>query len=147
MFGAIDASLLLEVAKNMGWMEQLEFSNFPPVVYIRPQLICDVMVGHSFNSSGWYGTEDHPGFAALRNDLEKRGYITTVRNCSNGDTVMKPFYLNQVYFVQGDRFFCAAAMKHRLRNSKYISSTDWYTKDHIEVEENHRCQYTMEMSF
>jgi len=63
--------------------------------------------------------QDHPGFAKLRNELEGGGYIKTVRNCSNGDTVLKLFKLNGKWFYEGDRFLSASAMKYYLltRNS------------------------------
>ena len=53
---------------------------------------------------------DHSEFTALRDRLEKLGYITIERGYWNGDRVVKPFYLNDVLFSEGDKFFCALAM-------------------------------------
>ena len=58
---------------------------------------------------------DHPEFAKLRNQLEAEGFIETRRYCWNGDSVLKPFYLNDVLFREGDRFYSAAAMPIRLK--------------------------------
>ena len=56
------------------------------------------------------GSEDHPEFTKLRNELENLGYIATVRNCWNGDRVLKTFRLNGFKFKKNDRFCCASAM-------------------------------------
>ena len=114
MFGAIDASLLFDLAKRAGYMEQLKF-DFPPVVYIHPDYACDVPVSYSFDSMSTLSHVDHPAFSALRNTLENRGYIKTERSWSNGDYVTKPFFLNRIYFEEGDKFYCAAAMKWQLQ--------------------------------
>lgn len=155
MFGAIDSSIYMELLKKSGWMKQLEF-DFPPVVYIRPEYVCDIGVGHSFNKYGSTSSQDHPAFTGLRNDLEKRGYIKTERGWSNGDRVLKPFYLNQVYFSNGeyentpedewydDRFPCAAAMKYDLRDGKYISSSDWHRTEEKE-EPQYKDEHTIDM--
>jgi hypothetical protein len=58
--------------------------------------------------------EDHPEFAKLRNQLEKEGFIHTQRTWSNGDSVLKPFYLNGAKFKLHDKFPCAAAMKYEV---------------------------------
>lgn len=54
---------------------------------------------------------DHPEFTKLRDQLENMGYIKTVRNCWNGDSVLKSFTLNGYDFEPGDRFLSATAMK------------------------------------
>lgn len=59
--------------------------------------------------------EDHPEFARLRNDLSDRGLIHIERGWWNGDTVLKPFYLNDFKFKQGGRFCCAGAMGIAMR--------------------------------
>ena len=65
----------------------------------------------------WTSTscEDHPEFAKLRNQLEELGYIQTQRNWWNGDTVLKPFYLNDTRFKKYEQFPCAAAIKFNLK--------------------------------
>lgn len=59
-------------------------------------------------------SEDHPEFAALRNLLEKEGFIETQRNYWNGDTVLQSFTLNGKLFLKGHRFLCGAAMQHEM---------------------------------
>jgi hypothetical protein len=63
------------------------------------------------------GTVDHPSFTRLRNHLEAKGYIITSRNSVNGDSVIKEFYLNDVRFSKGDRFYSACAMKWYLERN------------------------------
>jgi hypothetical protein len=63
------------------------------------------------------GSEDHPEFARLRDQLEQLGYIRCERNWSNGDRVLKPFSLNSVAFEPGEQFCCAAAMKFHLERA------------------------------
>lgn len=58
---------------------------------------------------------DHPAFASLRKYLGQNGYINIETRWINGDRVMKPFYLNEVFFNVGDKFVCAAAMQHTLK--------------------------------
>lgn len=65
-----------------------------------------------------YGIVDHPKFAALRNKLEKLGYIKTWREIWNGDRVLKPFVLNGVKFKKGDQFSCGAALGNMLKSKK-----------------------------
>lgn len=57
------------------------------------------------------GNKDHDEFTKLRNQLEEEGYIKTVRNCWNGDSILKSFKLNGWTMRKGHRFPCAAAMK------------------------------------
>ena len=64
------------------------------------------------------GSEDHPEFAKLRNQLECDGYIQCQRTSSNGDKVLRQFTLNGAVFEEGERFLCAAAMKGYLKYSK-----------------------------
>jgi len=54
---------------------------------------------------------DHPAFAALRKHLANVGLIEIPENpCVNGDRVVKPFYLNDVFFSPGENFYSASAM-------------------------------------
>jgi hypothetical protein len=64
------------------------------------------------------GSEDHPKFAELRDQLEAQGYIRCERSWSNGDRVLKSFTLNGVPFEPGEQFCCAAAMKYHLERAK-----------------------------
>ena len=55
--------------------------------------------------------KDHDEFTKLRNLLEEQGYITTQRNCWNGDRILKSFKLNEWTFRKNHKFPCAAAMR------------------------------------
>lgn len=55
--------------------------------------------------------KDHDEFTKLRDHLEELGYISTWRNCWNGDRILKSFKLNEWTFRKGHRFPCAAALK------------------------------------
>lgn len=72
-----------------------------------------ILKGHDY----WLSTssEDHPEFAKLRNHLEELGYIQTQRSWSNGDSVLKPFYLNGAKFKKYEQFPCGAAIKFNLK--------------------------------
>lgn len=59
---------------------------------------------------------DHPEFMALRDRLEREGYIKTERQWWNGDRVLKRFRLNGILFRPGEKFACAAAMKFHLES-------------------------------
>jgi competence protein ComGC len=63
-------------------------------------------------------SEDHPEFAALRNQLEAEGYIQTERQWWNGDRVSKRFRLNGVLFDREEQFPCAMAMAGHLKFAK-----------------------------
>lgn len=99
--------------------KQLHFDEdvFFPCFYIKEEYLTECNRAFTYiepNGSGPSGTisshEDHPAFAALRTHLETTGYIEIPDYpCVNGDTVIKPFYLNDVFFGEGDRFLCAVA--------------------------------------
>jgi hypothetical protein len=57
------------------------------------------------------GSDDHPEFKKLRDQLEALGYIQCQRSWWNGDRVLKPFYLNEWRFRKGHKFPSAAAMR------------------------------------
>ena len=56
------------------------------------------------------GSEDHPEFAKLREQLGTDGYINIQRGWWNGDTVLKPFKLNGRKFKVGAQFSSGGAM-------------------------------------
>ena len=64
------------------------------------------------------GSKDHDEFTKLRNQLEEQGYIKTERGWCNGDTVLKPFYLNGWRFKKNHRFPCAAALSNSIKCAK-----------------------------
>jgi hypothetical protein len=67
-----------------------------------------------YDKSVSISNKDHDEFTKLRDQLEEQGYIKTVRNSWNGDTVLKPFYLNGWRFKKNHRFPCAAALKNSI---------------------------------
>ena len=136
MFGAVDAALLLELAHRQGYREQLEL-DLPPVAYIDPEYCTDVPVDIFLDGVGSLSFVDHPSFAALRKALHAKGYISVDLNCSNGDRVLKPFYLNQVLFQPGDRFVSAAAMRYQLRTGKYLTHQQRYPPHNTQQKNSH----------
>lgn len=64
-----------------------------------------------YQKSVTISNKDHDEFTKLRDELEKQGYIKTQRNWWNGDTVLKPFYLNEWLFKKNHKFPCAAALR------------------------------------
>lgn len=71
-----------------------------------------------------YGTSsvvDHPSFSALRDVLERKGFIKTERNWHNGDTVISDFKLNGELFKDGEQFSCAGALGRQLRVQRRLS--------------------------
>lgn len=119
MFGAVPASLILEVARNQGAYYQLELDlECPPWVFVNPEYLTSCATGHSVVAGngkryGVIATEDHPYFRDTRNWLAQHGYIHMETGYSNGDRVTKPFYFNNVYMDIGEQFSCAPAMKYR----------------------------------
>lgn len=111
MMGGIPIEIYMDLLYRRGYREQLKLDqDFPPVIYIAREKLTSVPMGYSFNGTGWIHSEDHPAFAELRERLDKEGYIEIQRSWSNGDRVLKPFYLNNMYFDVGEQFSCAAAL-------------------------------------
>lgn len=81
-----------------------------------PEEIFKVLKGYDKSVS--ISNKDHDEFTKLRDQLEELGYIRTVRNCWNGDTVLKPFYLNGWRFKKNHKFPCAAALKNSIYCAK-----------------------------
>lgn len=75
-----------------------------------------ILMGHDKMVST--GSKDHDEFTKLRDQLEAQGYIKTERGWWNGDTVLKPFYLNGWRFRRNHRFPCAAALKNSIYCAK-----------------------------
>jgi hypothetical protein len=121
MFGAVPASLILQMMKDDGYMEQLPLFETPPELNIREEYLTsldielDVAITPAGGRHRLLSSIDHPGFTAIRDYLAGTGHINKVTNYSNGDSVLKSFYLNGVYFEEGDQFPCASAMKNKLK--------------------------------
>lgn len=63
------------------------------------------------------GSDDHPEFKKLREELSNSGYIRIERGWWNGDFVLKSFTLNGYKFNKGEKFPCAAAMTGYMKYS------------------------------
>ena len=63
-------------------------------------------------------SKDHDEFTKLRLQLEELGYIKVERGWCNGDTVLKPFYLNGWKFKKNQMFPCAPALKCSIECAK-----------------------------
>lgn len=115
----ISADVLIKAAGGI----QQKLPLYTPRYRIPVEYITDVIdmidCEQSETGSSWssQGMIDHPSFTTLRNHLEAKGYIVTSRNSVNGDFVIKEFYLNDVLFSEGDRFYSACAMKRRLERN------------------------------
>lgn len=97
---------------------------FTPRYRLDPSLITSVhdtiICEQTETGSNWssHGSIDHPSFTRLRKHLAHKGYISMWEGVSNGDRVLEEFYLNDVLFRKGDKFFCAAAMSFHLERAE-----------------------------
>ena len=107
--------------------KQLHFDEavFLPCYTIKEEYITDCNEAFTWIAANGHGPNgtlarsvDHPAFAALRKHLDARGYIKMQTGWTNGDRVVKPFYLNEVYFAIGDKFLSASAMQSHLKYRK-----------------------------
>ena len=76
----------------------------------------DIICEQSSTGSSWSSraTIDHPSFTRLREYLSRQGHIYLESGWTNGDRVLKEFYLNDVLFKVGEKFLCASAIKYTL---------------------------------
>lgn len=115
-FGGIPAEMILKMASNNGAYIQQELPlDCPPMVFVDPAFLTQVPKKTKiYTSAGvpWSTTStiDHPSFTATRDWLSNNGYIKMVTRWSNGDTVTKPFFFNNIYMHVGEIFACASAM-------------------------------------
>lgn len=107
--------------KQLHFDEQL----FPPLFIIKEEYLTSCNEAFQYilpTGSGPSGTiskaVDHPAFAALREHLGRNGFVEIQRGWINGDRVIKPFYLNEVYFEVGEKFVSACAMLGHLKFRK-----------------------------
>ena len=120
MFGGIPAELFLKMARDNGCYYQLPLLKTTPIFRLKeeycvslPEVLDIELTEDGSQNHRIVGSTDHPSFTRLRKHLEQNGYIKTENWC-NGDRVLVPFYLNQVYFDVGEKFPCAAAMRYKL---------------------------------
>jgi len=83
---------------------------------LAPDEVFDILKGKDQCSST--GSQDHPEFAKLREQLGIDGYIEIQRGWWNGDRVLKSFVFNGAKFKKGEQFCCASAMAGHLKFAK-----------------------------
>lgn len=113
----LPAHIYFDIARSQGYMYQtsFEFEDMAIWVFVNPKYLKDSTVQTNIrtqdgkHSGSSTGSQDHPSFLATKERLERDGYINTVP-WWNGDTVLKPFYFNNVYLDVDDKFKSAAAM-------------------------------------
>ena len=120
----IPADLLLDLINNTP--VQLDLFETVTEFEINEEYLTSVPVSWKMIDSHGknYGTSsvvDHPSFSALRDVLERRGFIKTERNWHNGDRVISDFKLNGELFKEGEQFSCAAALGNQLRVQRRLS--------------------------
>jgi hypothetical protein len=122
---AIPASIVCDILDQIRKEpKQLHFDEelFPPLYTIKEEYLTSCNEAFTWISPTGHGPSgtvasavDHPAFAALRKHLAVRGYIEMQTNWVNGDRVIKPFYLNEVYFDVGEKFVSGSAMCSHLK--------------------------------
>ena len=129
MFGAISGALLWDLAKRGGAMEQLGLLEPVPFITIDLKYLSNVYIDYR-----WYGdgmgvthSQDHPSFTEIRELLGRKGYIHIERGWSNGDRVLRPFYLNRMLFDIGDKFCCAGALHYTVK--RFMQSEEYTRRD------------------
>ncbi len=121
MFWGIPGHLLLEIAKANGYMEQLALDlDCAPILNISEEYLEYVNVNIDIThpngtQSKTRSSKDHQVFTIYREWLANNGYINTVTNYCNGDTAIKPFYVNGVLFDVDEQFPSAGALGTRLK--------------------------------
>jgi hypothetical protein len=70
----------------------------------------------SSSTASSYSSEDHPEFDRLRRELGRLGYIRIESGWWNGDSVLKPFTLNDAQFRVNDKFCCGAAIASSIKS-------------------------------
>ena len=129
MLGAISGEILLELAKRGGYMEQLDLLDPVPFIEIDLEYLSSVTISYRWQGDGMGVTRsiDHPCFTAIRELLVRRGYIKIEHNYSNGDRVLKPFYINRYRFEEGDKFCCAGALHFTIK--RFMESDEYKRRD------------------
>lgn len=130
MFGAVDAGLIMDVARMGGAMWQLELLDEVPFIELDLKYLTDIPMKYSWKSASGYGTQwsiDHPCFTVVRERLAHNGFIHMEKGWSNGDRVLKPFYINRYLFEPDEKFCCAAAQQYHIK--KFMESEEYKRRD------------------
>lgn len=142
MFGAVSASLIMDVARSKGVYYQLELDLGTPIwVFVDPKYLTSEAKGYStYNErgsrNGMFTHVDHPYFTETREWLHNNGWIKMETGYWNGDRVIKPFYFNNVLLNAGEKFACAGAMGYgRFVENYNDGEPDYSLKNYIEDED------------
>ena len=129
MFGAISGAVLLDLAKKGGYMQQLELLEPVPMIEIDLKYLSNVYIDYRWQGDGMGVThsQDHPSFTEIRELLGRKGYIHIERGWSNGDRVLRPFYINRYLFQEGDKFCCAGALHYTIK--RFMESEEYARRD------------------
>lgn len=130
MFGVISGAVLLDLAKKGGYMQQLELLEPVPFIEIDLKYLSNVYIDyrwHGADGMGITSSQDHPSFEKVRRLLGNKGYIHIEESYSNGDRVLKPFYLNRYLFEEGDKFCCAGALHYTIK--RFMESEEYARRD------------------
>ena len=129
MFGAISGSVLLDLVKKGGYMQQLDLLEPVPFITIDLKYLSNVYIDYRWHGDGMGITysQDHPSFEKVRRLLGNKGYIHIEESYSNGDRVLKPFYLNRYLFQEGDKFCCAGALHYTIK--RFMESEEYARRD------------------
>ena len=129
MFGAISGAVLLDLAKKGGYMQQLDLLEPVPMIEIDVKYLSNVYIDYRWHGDGMGITHslDHPSFTEIRELLGRKGYIEIERNWSNGDRVLRPFYINRYRFNEGDKFCCAGALHYTIK--RFMESEEYARRD------------------
>ena len=129
MFGAISGALLWDLARKGGAMVQLELLEPVPFIEIDLKYLSNVYIDYRWHGDGMgiTSSQDHACFTEIRESLGRKGYIEIERGWSNGDRVLRPFYINRYRFNEGDKFCCAGALHYAIK--RFMESEEYARRD------------------
>ena len=140
MFTTVTFDMLRKIATAEGRYYQLELDLGTPCwFFVKPEFLVDVLKtyegfdakGRAFSVKGY---TEHPAVEALRTRLARERFIERSQ-AVNGDTVLKPFFLNNHLLEVGERFLCASALgvrneyKENYNDGKPMFDLPNYKKD------------------
>lgn len=136
MLGAVNGSIILDIARRNGCMWQLSIPT-APMFEIDTELLRDLpekftYINEEGKRTGYWKHAQHPSAKAIWDYLYDNGYVEKGR-WINGDTVLKDFYINRYWFKEGDKFCCSGALKYTLE--KWME-TEEYKRRGLQTDEN-----------
>lgn len=130
MFGAVSGALLWDLAKRGGAMQQLQLLDPVPMIEIDLKYLSDVYIDYRWEGGDGVGvthSKNHPCFEEVRRLLGSKGYVHIEESYSNGDRVLKRFYINRYLFQEGDKFCCAGALHYTIK--RFMGSDEYDRRD------------------